>query len=152
MMNKVAQFSVFLANKAGVMSQIFRSMAKAKVNISALAMMDAAEHGVLRMITDNASETRRVLNALNIPVTETDVLAVPLPNKPGAVADICEKLTAGKITISYLYCTTGSRTGKAVAMFTVPDIKKAVKVLEKGRSPHRAMKIQLRRPSPQTRR
>ncbi len=145
-MNKVVQFSVFLANKAGVLSQIFRSMAKAKVNISALAMMDAAEHGVLRMITENPEDARRVLGSLNIPVTETDVLSVPLPNRPGAVADICEKLTAHSMTISYLYCTTGSRTGKAVAIFKVPDIRKAIRLLESGRSPRRDMKVKLRHP------
>jgi len=151
-MDKVVQFSVFLANKAGVLSQIFRALAKAKVNISALAMMDASEHGVLRMITDDIDDARRVLTALNIPVTETDVLAVPLSNRPGAVADVCERLSGGGINVSYLYCTTGSKTGKAVAVFKVPDIRKAIRSLETAKNQRRDMKVKLRRPRSMTKR
>ncbi len=145
-MQKVVQYSVFLANKAGVLSQIFRALAKAKVNISALSLMDAAEHGVLRMITDESDNARQVLQKLNVPVTETDVLSVPLSNKPGAVADICDRLAGAKVNVSYLYCTTGAANGRAVAVFKVPDIKKAMKVLDGQRAPHRDMKIKLRRP------
>jgi len=145
-MQKVVQYSVFLANKAGVLSQIFRALAKAKVNISALSLMDAAEHGVLRMITDQSDSARQVLHGLNVPVTETDVLSVQLPNRPGAVADICDRLAGAKVSVSYLYCTTGAPNGKAVAVFKVPDIKKAMKVLDGNRTPHRDMKIKLRRP------
>lgn len=146
MMYKAVQFSVFLANRAGVLSQIFREMARSKVNIEALALMDAAEHGVLRMIAEAPDEARVVLRTLNVPVTETDVLSVPLPNKPGAVADVCDKLAASKVNVSYLYCTTGGRGSKATAIFKVPDIKKAMKVLENHRDSRRDMKVKLRRP------
>ena len=146
-MEKVTQFSIFLANKAGVLSQIFREMAKSKVNISALALMDAAEHGVLRMVTSDADEARRGLSGLNLPVTETDCLAVTLANKPGAVADVCEKLAESHINVSYLYCTAGAPGGKTLAVLKVPDIKKAIKVLENSsKTTGRDMKAKLRRP------
>jgi len=151
-MEKATQFSIFLANKAGVLSKIFRQCAGAKVNITALAMMDAAEHGVLRMVTNNADEARRVLSSLNLPVTETDCLCVTLSNRPGAVADICEKLAAAHINVSYLYCTTGAKGGKTVVIMKVPDIKKAIKKLEETKFTSRDMKSKLRRPRAMTRR
>ena len=36
-MEKSTQFSVFLANKPGVLTQVFRELAKAKINVSAMS-------------------------------------------------------------------------------------------------------------------
>jgi hypothetical protein len=151
-MEKYVQFSVFLVNKPGVLSQIFRELAKAKINITTIAMMDSMEHGVLRMIVDDPVSARPVLHRLNIPVTETDVLAVTLANRPGAAADLCERLSAAHMNIGYMYCTSGAAGGKTVVVCKVPDIKKAIKVLEDNRNNRRDMKIKLRRPAVANRR
>lgn len=146
------QFSIFLVNKPGVLSQIFRVMAKAKINVSGIVMMDSMEHGVLRMIVENPDKARPLLNELNVQFTEADVLTVTLGNRPGAVADVCERLANAHIPLGYLYCTTGARGGKTTAVLKVPDIKKAQKVLEDVKSTRRDMKIKLRRPAVRTRR
>ena len=146
-MEKCVQFSIFLVNKPGVLSRIFRELAKSKVNISALAMMDSMEHGVLRMIVGDPNPARRVLQSLNVPVTETDVLAVTLANRPGAAADLCDKLSASHVHIGYMYCTSGAKGGKTTVVLKVPDIKKAMKVIEVTKSTRKDMKIKLRRPA-----
>ena len=147
-MERCVQFSVFLVNKPGVLSQIFRELAKAKVNIINIAMMDSMEHGVLRMIVDDHETSRSVLARINVPIAETEVLAVQLPNRPGAAADLCDRLSAAHIYIGYMYCTGGARGGKTRVILKVPDIKKAVKVLENStKSTRRDMKVKLRRPT-----
>jgi hypothetical protein len=143
-MRSLTQFSVFLVNKPGVLSQVCRELGKAKVNIVALAMMDAVEHGVLRLIVEDPAKARPVLKKLNIPMTETEVLVVPMANRPGALADICEKLNAAHVSISYMYCTSGATGGKTFGAFKVPDIKKAIRVIENKKSPTRDMKVKLR--------
>ena len=147
-MEKYIQFSFFLVNKPGVLTRIFRDLAKAKVNVKALAMMDSMEHGVLRMVVDNPAGARRVLAGLSIPVNEAEVLAITLPNRPGAAADLCERLSESHINIGYMYCTGGAAGGKSVVVLKVPDIAKAMKVLDSNhRAPRRDMKIKLRRPA-----
>jgi len=147
-MDRQTQFSVFLVNKPGVLSQIFRELARAKINIINIAMMDSVEHGVLRLVMDDPVSARGVFLRLNIPVAETEVLAVPLPNRPGAAADLCERLASAHITIGYMYCTGGASDGKTLVILKVADIKKAMKVLEhSGKTPRRDMKIKLRRPA-----
>ncbi len=146
-MQRNVQFSVFLVNKPGVLSQIFRELAKAKVNIEAVAMMDSMEHGVLRFTVDEPSGARPALQRLNIPFTEAEVLEVSLPNRPGAVADVCERLAGAHINLGYLYCTSGTVPGKTNVILKVPDIKKAMKILENGKAPRRETKIKLRRPA-----
>jgi len=147
-MERQIQFSIFLVNKPGVLSQIFRELARARVNITNIAMMDSTEHGVLRLVVDDPASVRPVFARLNIPVSETDVLAVALPNRPGAAADLCDRLAASHINIGYMYCTGGAAGGRTVVVLKVPDIKKAIKVLENGgKAPRRDMRIKLRRPA-----
>ena len=146
-MEKYVQFSVFLANKPGVLSQIFRELARAKINVMALAMMDSVEHGVLRVVVEDAVQARALLHELNVPIKETDVLAVQLSNRPGAAADLCERLSAAHINIAYMYCTSGARGGKTTVVLKAPAIKRAIKVLEASKSPRRDMRVKLRRPA-----
>lgn len=151
-MEKLVQFSIFLVNKHGVMSQIFRELAKAKVNIAGIAMMDSMEHGVLRMIVEDPSAARPIFRRLNVQITETDVLAVTLANRPGAMADLCERLADAHVSLGYMYCTTGARGGKTIVFLKVQNTKKAERVLEATKSTRRDMKVKLRRPASTKRR
>ena len=147
-MELVKQFSVFLVNKPGILAQVSRQLAQAKINIVAMTMMDSSEHGVLRLVATNPDKLRKTLAALNLPTTETDVALVDLTNKPGALADVCGKLAAAHININYAYCTASSRSGKAKAIFKVADMKKAQKVLNKKMpAKRRDMTRKLRRPA-----
>ena len=68
------QFSVFLVNKPGVLAQVTGALAAEKINLLAMTLVDSQEHGVLRMVIDNAAQARDVLKKLNLPMTETEVL------------------------------------------------------------------------------
>ena len=124
------QFSVFRINKPGILSQVLDALAKDKVNILAMTMMDSVEHGVLRLVAAQPSHCRDVLKGLNLQVNESAVLCVNLPNKPGAMADVAAKLSVAHININYCYVTAGARGGRTTGIFKVADNKKAIKVLE----------------------
>lgn len=146
-MESVKQFSVFLINKPGILAQVSKQLAQAKINVLAMTMMDSSEHGVLRLVAEDHEKLRNALKALDLPTTEADVLLVEMPNKPGALADICGKLATAHINISYAYCTTGTKGGKTKGIFRVADIKKAQKVLSKKGGNHKDMKQKVRRPA-----
>lgn len=142
-----SQFSVFMVNKPGVLSQVLGEFAKAKVNLIALAMMDSVEHGVMRLIAANPKKARDVLTGLNLPFQETDVLCVTLSNRAGALAEITEKLAKAHINISYAYCTAGAKGGKTTGILKVADVQKAMKTL-KGTSTSASKKTRKLRGSP----
>lgn len=123
------QFSVFLVNKPGVLAVVAGALAKAKVNVSALTLMDSVEHGVLRLVTDNAPGARKVLGQSHDEWAESDVLVMELDNNPGAFARVATVLADAHINISYAYCTGGAVGGKTTAVFKVADLKKAKKLL-----------------------
>jgi hypothetical protein len=139
------QFSVFMVNKPGILAHILGELAKAKVNIIAMTVMDSVEHGVLRVVLDKPQVAEELLGKANLPVNKTEVLCVNLDNKSGALAVVAEKLAVNHINISYAYCTAGAKGGRTTGILKVADVKKAMKILQEN---IRASKSQpqLRRP------
>ena len=131
------QFSVFLVNKPGVLAQVTNALGQAKINLMAMTLVDSQEHGVLRMVTEGVDAAREVLKKLNLPMTETEVLCVDLPNRPGALADVATLLGQEHININYAYVTSGAPGGRTTGVFKVADQPKALKVLKKSGSKHK---------------
>lgn len=130
------QFSVFLVNKPGILARVCQQLADEKINILALSMMDSTEHGVLRLVVETPERARAALAALDVPNTETQVLIATLPNRPGALADVVERLSLAHVNVNYAYCTTGGPSGKTMGVFRVSDLNKAMHILSE-RKPRR---------------
>ena len=141
------QFSVFLVNKPGVLAQVTGALATAKVNLVAMTLVDSQEHGVLRMVVENAADARGVLTKLNLPMTETEVLCIDLPNRPGALADVATLLGKNHININYAYVTSGAPGGRTTGILKVADQGKATHVLKKV-SPAKHKEANVRRTGP----
>ena len=133
----LTQFSVFLVNKPGVLAQVTTALAQEKINLLAVTLVDSQEHGVLRLVAEDAAAARAVLTKLNLPMTETDVLCVDLPNRPGALADVATVLGKEHININYAYVTSGAPGGRTTGVFKVADQAKAVHVLKKPATKHK---------------
>ena len=129
------QFSVFLINKPGVLATVTEALAKAKLNIRALSLMDSGEHGALRIVCDDSEATRKVLSKAHDRWTECEVLTMELGNEAGAFAKVAKQLAEEHININYAYCTGGAYGGKVLAVFKIADLKKAQKVLKAHKSP-----------------
>src|SRR5215475_8520018 len=76
LMATTKQVSVFLENKPGRLANVLSALAREKVNITALSVMDKHEHSVLRIVTDDTAKTAQIIQGLNTPFTEADVLAM----------------------------------------------------------------------------
>jgi hypothetical protein len=139
------QFSVFLVNKPGVLAQVTRALAEAKINVVAMTLVDSQEHGVLRVVAEDPASTREVLKKLNLPMTETEVLCLDLSNDPGALADVAQLLGTNHVNINYAYCTSGARGGRTTGIFKVADPSKAYKLLKASGPKHK--EPSLRRPT-----
>jgi len=128
------QIAVFLENKPGRLANVLLALARDKVNLTAMSVMDSHEHNVLRLIPDDLARTRQALKALGTPYSESEVLAVELRNQPGALARVCEILGAGHVNIEYAYVSSGGRNGKTYGIFKVSNSDKAIRLL--GESPN----------------
>jgi hypothetical protein len=126
------QFSIFMVNKPGVLARVLGEFARAKINVTALTMMDSVEHGVLRVVVAAPEKAKEVLSKLNMPYNQTEVLCVTLDNKSGALAAVAEKLAKNHINISYAYCTAGAKGGRTTGVLKIADVKKAMRLLQQS--------------------
>jgi hypothetical protein len=133
----IIQFSIFLVNKPGVLAQVTKSLADAKVNIIAMTLVDSQEHGVLRMVVENPAAARDVITKLNLPTTETEVLTLEMSNHPGALADVAQLLGKNHININYAYVSSGAPGGRTTGIFKVNDPNKAMKLLKTASAKHK---------------
>lgn len=128
-MDTSKQISVFLENKPGRLANVLSALAKEKVNVTALSVMDSHEHSVLRLVTEDTARTASVLKSLGMRQVESDVLLVELKHQPGALAHVCEMLAGEHINIEYCYCSSGGKNGKVLGVFKVSNLDKAAKLL-----------------------
>ena len=129
-MHVTTQFSVFMVNKPGVLAQVLGEFARAKINITAITMMDSVEHGVMRIVFSRPERARDIFAKINMPFNETEVLCINLANQSGALASVAEKLAKNHINISYAYCTAGAKGGRTTGVLKVADVKKAIRILK----------------------
>lgn len=105
---KKTQFSLVLTNKAGELAGLAQVLARAEVNIQALAITDGVHTGVVKVVVDRTDPARNALKDAGLHFSEQQVLAVPLSNTPGALADLCSKLAKDGLSLDYVYGSTCS--------------------------------------------
>ena len=86
------QFSIFMVNKPGVLAQVLGEFARAKINITAITMMDSVEHGVMRVIFASPQKAKEVLIAAGIAAVENDYGYEGQHRSPGQKAGIAKML------------------------------------------------------------
>lgn len=127
------QISVFLENKAGRLSHVTRVLGEAGINIRALSIADTSDFGILRIIVNDPEKAYRILKEADFTVSETEVIAVQVPDSPGGLATVLEQMSEANLNIEYLYAFLGTAENDALVIFKVEDIEKARQTFkEKG--------------------
>jgi hypothetical protein len=126
----IKQISVFLENISGRLAEVTRILAASKVNLRALTIADTADFGILRIITASPDEAVRVLTQAGFMAKETDVLAVEVEDKPGALASVLDIFSKNSINIEYMYASLERSANKAVIIIKVEDVERGIKVVE----------------------
>lgn len=127
------QISVFLENKAGRLSHVTRVLGEAGINIRALSIADTSDFGILRIIVSDPEKAYRILKEANFTVSETEVIAVQVPDSPGGLATVLEQMADANLNIEYLYAFLGTSGTDALVIFKVEDFERARQTfIEKG--------------------
>ena len=126
----IKQISIFLENKPGQLASICRALAKENVNIATLSLADSADFGIVRMIVDHHVKGCEVLSKAGFAVIQTDVVMATVPDRPGGMAEIMQKLDAAGVDIEYSYAYALGSGEKAILVFKFDDNAKAEQALE----------------------
>jgi hypothetical protein len=128
-MPRATQLSVPMENKPGQLARIGSALARAKVNIEAISVVDSAEVGVVRLVTSSSAKAAAALKRAGMAAVQQPVLVVKLPNEPGALAKAAAKLAAAKINIAYAYGSAAAPGAMSTIVMAVSDLAKAARAL-----------------------
>ncbi|MCX7916674.1 MAG: ACT domain-containing protein [bacterium] len=129
----IKQLSIFLENRLGRLNEVISFLGKNNINIRALSLADKADYGILRLIVNNKNKAFKILKENKFSVSETEVIAVEVEDKPGGLAKILKYLVDEKISVEYIYAFVEKSNKKAVVVLRIEDIKKAEKILKKNK-------------------
>ncbi len=115
-MAKVKQLTVSLENRPGTLAHMAKALADAKVNIVALLNSTSGTQGSAQVVVDNVNNAKKALGAAGLSYTEGMVEQIELPNKPGALAQLAEKLAKKGVNIESAYATAPNGVKKAVVV------------------------------------
>lgn len=127
---KVRQVSVFLENKSGRLYEACQCMADAQVNIRALSIAETADYGVLRLIVSDPGKAMQVMSENDFTVSETEVIAVEVPDEPGGLAAVLAPLHDANVNIEYIYCFVEKSGQSAIVVFRVEQLDQAIRALQ----------------------
>ena len=125
----IQQISVFVENKQGKLVETVKTLAENDINIRAMSIADTKDFGILRMITSDNAKTREVLSADTV-VNTTDVIAVKMADRPGALYKVIDILSKAGVNIEYMYAFTASDALGAYVVFRVDDVDQAQKLMD----------------------
>ena len=123
------QLAVFLANRPGALARVCEALAKAKINIHALATSDTVDHSVVRMVVSDPTKALMLLGEAGVLALESDVLMIETDNKPGVLAKIAERLAESEVNIEYVYLAGSPKAAKGLIILRPSDVEKAQSVL-----------------------
>jgi len=128
-MTKVKQITAWIASKPGELGRVAQALAKAKVNISAIASWGGECESPVRLIVSNPGKAKSVLQDLGVRVTEEEVLRVTFADKPGVLGEVSARLGEERINIEYAYASATTSAKKADLILSVSDLAGAAKAL-----------------------
>jgi hypothetical protein len=127
----VRQFNVFLENRVGALLQVVRRFEATDVRIISLTVNDLADCAIIRLVLSDPERALEILRQADLPVTESDLLVVQLPDSPHPLPKICKALLAAEVNIDYAYPLLVGPQGHPALALHVDDHETAVNTLQR---------------------
>jgi hypothetical protein len=124
------QLAIFLSNRPGALARVCEALAKAEINIHALATSDTVDHSVVRMVVSDPTKALMLLGEAGVLALENDVLMIESGNEPGTLANITEQLAKADVNIEYAYMAASPKSDKAMMILRFSDVEKARRALQ----------------------
>lgn len=126
-MKTALQLSIDLPNNPGSLARMTDMLRAAEVNIEALFCNEGSNKTAVHVVVNDPETAKMVLREIGA-VKTTEVLAIPIKNKPGAIAHIARMCAGHQINIRHIYATSLGKD--AMVYLCVDDIAGAKKLLK----------------------
>lgn len=119
------EFGFDVGSEPGSLAKIVDALGKEHVNIEGIAGITAGDKGSIRLVTDNPGEARNILRELQVEIEESEAIDIDLPNHPGELATLLQRLASEGINV--LSCYAAVERNKVI--LTVDHIDRTKQIL-----------------------
>ena len=126
------EFAIRMEDRPGTLGKLCRALAGRGVNILAFQSSPIEGKSLVRLVVDNPTTAKTVIDGEQLACTETEVAVVKLPHRPGELARAASRLGEANININYAYCGVEPGTNAPLLIFGVPEVARAVAILEQA--------------------
>lgn len=123
----IKQLSLFIENKPGSLYPICQVLQENNINIRTLSLADTEQFGILRLLVKEWEKAREVLTAAGFIVKVTDVIALPVVDRPGGLAELLEIVDKHDVSVEYMYAFTFGHEQTAVMVFRFENPEETLK-------------------------
>jgi len=123
------QLSILIENIKGSLVEVTEILSDHDINIRAIAAFDTPDYGILRMIVDAPEKAKEALEACDYGVVLTDVIAVELEDKKGALNEVLTVLEKEDLQIEYIYSFVVRNNASPLMIIKVNHLEKAISIL-----------------------
>lgn len=112
-----------------MLGQVADALGAKKVNIRAFMAAVMDRRGFVRVVVDKPAVARKVFRAHGWDTTEDEVVELKVPDRPGALGRVADKLGAAGINVQYAYLGTAKSASKVNLYLAVTDAAAALRAL-----------------------
>ena len=129
----VKQISITLVNVPGMFLRVSECLEAEGINIRAISVADTSDISSVRFVSDDPDKTATTLKSHGYRVRETNVIAVEIPDHPGALKAVLKPLKEADINVLYLYPFLGrGESGQPIVITGVDRNEEALEILKKN--------------------
>ncbi len=121
--------AVFVENTPGQTARVTKILAEADINLRWVTIANNGSFGVMKFLVDKRDPAVAALKAKGLMVSLLDVLAVEVPNRPGALQSVADSLGSSDINLDN--CSGFVANDRAILIIEVHDLPQARSVLER---------------------
>jgi hypothetical protein len=128
-MPKVKQISAWVADRPGVLGEVATALGEKGIVIRAFMAAAMEGRGFLRVVVDRPAAARRVFAAHGWQTAEDDIIEVTVPDRPGALGRVADRLGRAGVDIHHAYVGC-ARGGRHMNLYlAVADVKAGLRAL-----------------------
>lgn len=127
----VRQFNVFVENRVGNLLSVVRHFESTDIRIVSITVVDSADCAIIRLVLSDPERALEIFDRARLPVTESDLLVVQLPEGTQPLLEICKALLGAEISIHYAYPLLVGPQGCAAVALHVEDHETAATTLSR---------------------
>lgn len=127
--SQVKQFSIFLPNKVGALSEVVKVLNEHSVHVLAINVQDSADSAIVRIVVSDPEQVQDLLSIHDIPFSICNIVVVGMREGASELPKLLTSLLMAEVNIHGIYGLLSRPNGNTALAIHVEDNECAASVL-----------------------